>query len=45
MSVAEFLSYLLDRDTSRELAVQLVDVCEDRMRNQKVAMSFDQVRR
>lgn len=35
MSVTEFLSYLFGRDTSRELAVQLVEVYRVRTRDQR----------
>jgi hypothetical protein len=46
MSGTEFFSYLLGRDTSRELAEQLVDVYRIRTRRQPAgAATSDVVRR
>jgi hypothetical protein len=44
MTVTEFFLYLLDRDTSRELALQLVDTYQVRARRHRVVAASTVVR-
>jgi hypothetical protein len=44
MTVREFFLYLLDRDTSRDLALQLVDTYQARARRHRVAAASTAVR-
>jgi hypothetical protein len=37
MTIKEFLSYLLDREASRDLARELVEICKVRARRTRVA--------